>query len=145
MHFSPYPFKTNSSFLDFEFNSIGPKGQIRKVIRFTRISGQVFNVGFGDLDNETGEIYDSTVSNNNDSRKVLITVAAAIISFSDHYPDHWIFAKGSSRSRTRLYRIGITNYLEYIKKDFEIYGLYHDKWVLFERDHNYEAFLFRRK
>jgi hypothetical protein len=144
MHLSPYPFKTNSSFLDYEFNSIGPKGYIKKVIRFTQVTSNVFNIGFGDLDNETGEISDIIVSNNNDSRKVLITVAAAIVYFSDHYPDCWIFAKGSTLSRTRLYRMGISNYLEQIKPAFDVFGLQKGKWRPFETGQDFDAFLFHR-
>jgi hypothetical protein len=32
-----YLYNTNSSFLDFEFESIGPKGIIKKVARFSEI------------------------------------------------------------------------------------------------------------
>ena len=73
MHLPRYLYKTNDSFLDYEFISDGPKGHIKKIIRFTQISISVFNLGVGDLDEETGEISDITVTNNNDSRKVLAT------------------------------------------------------------------------
>src|SRR5690554_1018587 len=62
------------------------------------------------------EIDDKTVSNNGDSEKVLATVVATVYAFSDKYPDSWIFATGSTKARTRLYRMGITRYIDEIKK-----------------------------
>lgn len=90
-----YQYKTNNSFLDYEFISEGPKGRIKKIIRFTQISTTVFNIGFGDLDEETGEISDVAITNNNDSRKVLATVAATIHDFTIQYHNAWVVAKGS--------------------------------------------------
>ena len=81
MQLPRYQYKTNNSFLDYEFISEGPNGRIKKIIRFTQISTTVFNIGFGDLDEETGEISDVAITNNNDSRKVLATVAATIHDF----------------------------------------------------------------
>lgn len=45
-----YLYKTNSSFLDFEFESTGLKGVIKKIARFIKIGINVYNFGFGDLD-----------------------------------------------------------------------------------------------
>ena len=145
MQLPRYQYKTNNSFLDYEFISIGPKGSIKKIIRFTQINSSVYNIGFGDLDEETGEISDITVTNNNDSRKVLATVAAAIHDFTIQYAGAWIIAKGSTLSRTRLYRIGITNHLKEIIADFEVYGMIDAQWELFELRRDYQAFLIRRK
>ena len=50
MQLPRYTYKTNENFQDYEFISIGPKGIIKKVVRFTEISNNVFNLGFGDLD-----------------------------------------------------------------------------------------------
>jgi hypothetical protein len=145
MQLPRYQYKTNNSFLDYEFVSEGPKGNIKKIIRFTKISSSVFSVGFGDLDEETGEISDTVITNNNDSHKVLATVAATIHDFTIQYPGAWVIAKGSTLSRTRLYRIGITNHWEEIKTDFEVFGLISDEWISFEQRRAYDAFLIRRK
>lgn len=102
-------------------------------------------MGFGDLDEETGEISDTVITNNNDSHKVLATVAATIHDFTIQYPGVWVIAKGSTLSRTRLYRIGITNHWEEIKTNFEVFGLISDEWISFEQRRTYEAFLIRRK
>ena len=145
MQLPRYHYKTNVAFLDYEFISEGPKGSIKKVIRFTQIGSFVFNLGFGDLNEETGEISDTIVTNNNDSRMVLATVAATVHDFTDHYPDAKVIAQGSTHSRTRLYRMGITNHWKEISIEFEIYGLEDGNWELFTERRDYEAFLIHRK
>jgi hypothetical protein len=145
MHLARYPYKTNSDFLDYEFVSEGPKGNIKKVIRFTQIDTAVFNLGFGDLNEETGEISDIIVSNNNDSRIVLATVAATVLDFTMHYPKAIVIAQGSTHSRTRLYRMGITNHWKDISINFEVYGLKDGSWELFQQRRDYAAFLIHRK
>ncbi|MFH1003912.1 MAG: hypothetical protein V1781_00190 [Bacteroidota bacterium] len=54
-------------------------------------------------------------------------------------------ATGSTKSRTRLYRIGISKYLNEIEKDYNIYGLRNEEWEHFIKDIEYEAFLAKRK
>jgi hypothetical protein len=146
MHLPKYLYRTNASFLDYEFVSIGPRGNIKKVVRFSQIRHGIFNLAFGDLDEATGEISDTIVTNNNDSQKVLATVAATVHDFTLHYPDASIIAKGSTHSRTRLYRMGITNNWQEITADFEIQGLKKDqRWESFKLGSDYEAFWVRRK
>ena len=41
--------------------------------------------------------------------------------------------------------MGITKYIEEVKKDFEIYGEFEEEWEEFQRDVDYEAFLVKRK
>lgn len=145
MHLPRYAYKTNSTFLDYEFESIGPKGKVKKIVRFTEVGKAVYNLAFGDIDVLTGEISDTIVTNNNDSKKVLSTVAAIVIDFTKEYPESWVLAKGSTHSRTRLYRMGIANHFIEITEIFEVYGLVEVSWVSFERRKDYDAFLIRRK
>jgi hypothetical protein len=56
-----------------------------------------------------------------------------------------IFVTGSTRTRTRLYRMGISNNIEAIKVDFEVFGLVDDKWLAFKKGVEFEAFLVKRK
>ncbi len=96
----------------FEFVSEGPKGEISKLVQFGETNLKDFyNLAFGDKDPATGEINDSVVSNNNDSDKVLATVVATVYAFTNKHPEAWVYATGSTRSRTRLYRMGLTKYL----------------------------------
>jgi hypothetical protein len=118
---------------------------IIKIIRFTQIGNITFNLAFGDLDEMTGVISDITVTNNDDSRKILATVAATVYDFTNQYPGSLVIAKGSTLSRTRFYRMGITNYWKQISIDFEVYGLKAGNWEPFTERRDYEAFLIRRK
>jgi hypothetical protein len=56
-----------------------------------------------------------------------------------------VYATGTTKSRTRLYRMGITKYLEEIKQDFDVYGELETGWEEFRKDIEYEAFLVKLK
>ncbi|MGF7229824.1 DUF6934 family protein [Arachidicoccus sp.] len=59
MNLVHYSFNTNSSYLDFEFESEGSKGKIKKVVRFSpqNANGITYlNLGFVDINPETGNI-----------------------------------------------------------------------------------------
>jgi len=146
MQLPKYQLKAEESLMVFEFVSEGPKGQIPKLIKFsaTNLKG-MYNLSFGDKDSKTGGLDDFAVSNNGDSEKILSTVVSAIYAFTEHYPNSWVYASGSTKSRTRLYRMGITKYLMEIRKDFDVYGLNGDNWEPFKKDKEYEAFFTRRK
>jgi hypothetical protein len=104
----------------------------------------IYNLAFGDDDEETDSINDTTITNNNDSQKVLATVASTLYVFTDKHPNVWVYATGSNTVRTRLYRMGITTHIEEILVDFMVYGLSDDIWQEFERGEDYEAFLVKR-
>ncbi len=141
-----YKVETSADFKIFEFLSIGNKGNIPKVVRYTEINVKGFyNLGFGDKDLKTGFISDISVTNNGDSQKVLATVAATLYAFIDEHPGAIVIATGSSEARTRLYRMGITNNLEKIERDFFIFGLTNTNWEPFRKNITYGAFLVYRK
>jgi hypothetical protein len=146
MKLERYELTAEDSLMVFEFVSEGPKGSIRKLIQYgeTNLKG-LYNLAFGDVDITTGEINDSVNSNNNDSDKVLATVVATVYAFTEKYPDAWIYATGSTKSRTRLYRMGLTKYLAEITVDFELYGERPSGWEIFEKGVEYAAFLAQRK
>ncbi|SEL97802.1 DUF6934 family protein [Parapedobacter koreensis] len=130
----------------YEFTSIGPKGDVCKIVKYSETNlKNLFNLGFGDKNPETNEVDDLVVTNNGDSQKVLATVAATVYHFTDRYPDASIIATGSTKARTRLYQMGISNNLEAIEKDFLVYGLKAKKWEPFNKKTTYEAFLVKRK
>ena len=131
----------------YEFISEGSKGKISKLDIYSETHlHNFYNLGFGEKDELTSEINDALVTNNGDSEKVLATVAATLYEFTNKFPDSMIFATGSTKARTRLYRIGITNNIDSIKPDFEIFGLTDEKeWGPFETGKQFEAFLVKRK
>ncbi len=117
-----YQLKSSKSLTVFEFISEGPKGRIKKIVQLSETNLKDFyNLGFGDKNEDSEEIDDTIITNNGDSQKVLATVAATVYAFTEKNPNAWIYATGSTKVRTRLYRIGITNYIKEIKKDFEVY------------------------
>jgi hypothetical protein len=105
----------------------------------------LYNLAFGDKDLETEEVDDTVVSDNGDSEKVLATVVATVYAFTDKYPDAWVYATGSTKARTRLYRMGIAKFLEEVREDFEILGEINEEWEPFEIGIDYEGFIVRRK
>lgn len=130
----------------YEFISEGTKGQIPKLIKFSETALKGFyNLAFGDKDLKTGNIDDTVISNNGDSDQVLATVVSAVYAFTDTERDLWVYATGSTKSRTRLYRMGITKYLEDVTADFEIFGLNDGEWEDFRKGVDYTAFLVKRK
>lgn len=145
MKLPKYEIEAEDTLEVFEFVGIGKKGSIPKLIKFseTALSG-FYNLAFGDKDLLTGEIDDKVVSNNGDSEKVLATIVSAVYAFTDKNKDAWVYATGSTPSRTRLYRIGITKYVDEVKSDFEIYGLFNGEWENFEKGVDYTAFVVRR-
>lgn len=141
-----YHLDNSPDFLDFEFISSGPKGAVTKVIRYREINVKgIYNLGFGDEEPASGYINDLSVTNNNDSQKVLSTVARTLYLFTDHYPGAIIIASGSTIARTRLYRMGITNNLTAIEQDFSVLGLTGADWEPFRKNITYYAFSVRRK
>ena len=146
MKLPKYPLRAEKSLMVYEFTSDGPRGKIQKIVKYSETNlKDLYNLAFGDKDQATGEINDKTISNNGDSDMILATVVSTVYAFTDKYPGAWVFATGSTKARTRLYRIGITKYLLEIRRDFQVFGLKDDEWVKFEKGIEYEAFLVQRK
>jgi hypothetical protein len=149
MNLDSYNYEIDESFQTYEFVSDGPNGKVTKIVSYTEfgtVNGEIaYNLGFGDVDLQTGAISDMVVTNNNDSMQVLATVAQTVVEFSAHYGKHWIRVKGSTPARTRLYQMGVSGIWHEIKDDFELYGLKDEAYVEFEKNVNYEAFLVRKK
>lgn len=145
MRLDRYELRAGDNLTAFEFTSEGIKGKITKIIEFTETNYEnIFNISFGDKD-FIGGMDDMIVSNNRDREKVLATVVATIYDFTNKNPNAWIYATGSTRSRNRLYRMGISKFLEEAKTDFEILGRLNDEWEFFVKDVDYDAFLVKRK
>jgi hypothetical protein len=141
-----YELKAGNNLTIFEFLSEGKNGKIVKVIQFQKMNLEnLYNLSFGDKNYDTGEINDKVVTDNGDSEKVLATVVAAVYAFSDKFPDAWIYATGSTATRTRLYRMGINKYFEIISQDFEIMGENKNVWEWYEFGKDYQAFAVQRK
>jgi len=131
----------------FEFVSIGKYGAVPKRIAFIpTVLPEVFNLAFGDI-NEDGEIDDYSISNNGDRNKILATLAKVIELYTDKYPERWIYFRGSTKERTRLYRMAIGINLEELSEKFEIYVEVDSKneFLPFQKNMQIIAFLIKRK
>lgn len=144
-----YDINMSEQLWSYEFYSVGPKGRIKKLVQYRpfNIDGrECFNLGFGDWDDETKLFDDLIITDNKDSLKVLVTVAQTVLVFTNSFPNALVHVKGSTPSRTRLYQIGITkNWIE-ISQLFNVFGYTDDnKWQLFLKNVNYNAFMVYRK
>lgn len=147
MRLKRYTYTASPGFLQYEFESKGPKGILKKVVRYNKMEGgkNLYNLAFGDLDVQTEEINDFIVSNNNDRIRVLATVAGTVIDFTQKHPEAIIFAAGSTPSRNRLYRMGISLNWREISTIFYVWGFIEGKWEPYKPNTAYEAFLAKRQ
>ena len=147
MKYTRYEYQTEDELHYFEFTSVGPKGNIKKIVEYTKVSvGDIYNLAFGDYDEKTDRLNDKIVTNNGDGTKILATVVSTVYAFTGRYPNAWVFEKGSKEVRTRLYRMGISNNLEELKEDFYVYGMKMDEsFEDFIIGEDYLGFLVTRK
>ena len=74
MKLPKYQLSSSDKLLTFEFISEGNKGMIHKIVKYQATHYKnIYNLAFGDKDYSTGDIDDTTISNNGDSEKVLAT------------------------------------------------------------------------
>ena len=147
MDIERYQIENNVNSVYFEFISIGSKGSIVKVIKYTKINDDplVYNLGFGDKNLTYETIDDKAVTNNGDTDKVLATVAFTIYAFYKEYPNGNVYLSGSTASRTRLYQININKFYAYISRDFIIYGELEQGFERFNKEVNYQGFFIIKK
>ena len=145
-----YGYRANESYSQYEFKSEGPNGLVIKKVLYQYMTTvdyvDQYNLFFGDVDQRTGKLSDLSVSNNKDRSKILATVAATAVDFSDHFPGSRIYAQGSTPTRTRVYQMGIAAHFAEINRYFLVKGKHIEKgWVFFRPGYNYLAFLATRK
>jgi hypothetical protein len=145
MKYTRYPLITSDDLFMYEFYSEGSRGTIKKTVIYSQIEGNLFNLGFGDWNEELKGLDDSSRSNNGDRDKVLATVAFTAIDFTNKFPGVQIFAEGSTIARTRLYQMGIGDNLVEISAIFKVDGFFEAYWEPFQKGRNYEALLIKRK
>lgn len=146
MNLPQYKTNPDEDLHSFSFISEGKNGKIEKVIRYEKITDDVFNLGFGDKDPITGKINDKVVTNNGDTEKVLATVVSTVFTFTERNSNAYIYATGSNHVRNRLYRRGITKYLSEALDTFAIYGMLpNQEFEIFNPNTDYVGFLLHLK
>ncbi|HWK05258.1 MAG TPA: hypothetical protein VNS58_16570 [Puia sp.] len=82
MNLDRYTFEVSADNFEYEFISNGPKGAIKKRVRFDELRAQggtrLFNLAFGDWEAVTQTIDDEVVSNNGDMEKATSTLQEAV-------------------------------------------------------------------
>ena len=158
MQIEKYQVETTIDSLIYTFESVG-KTTIKKVVEYTKINpfyiglpsnANVYNLAFGDWDDEINDFKDTITSNNGDMEKVLATVANTANSFWIEYPDSFIYfvgsqLKGEEALRTYLYQKKINRYFEDINNVALVFGLTEYGWESFVENKNYTAFLILQK
>lgn len=148
MSLDRYALTSSEDRLSYEFFSDGPKGEIKKVVQYTKLKNQednIYNLGFGDYNAETHDIDDLSVSDNKDRNLVLQTVASTVPFFFEKYPDAQVTFNGSTEARTRLYIMEISKRLGDLDMAFDIQGLKEDDWESFRKNGRYKAILVTRR
>src|SRR6202012_4234802 len=107
MHLPTYPVTADDERFFYEFFSVGPKGRVKKTVIYSQMDDDLFNLAFGDWNEELNRLDDSTRTNNGDRDTILATVASTAIDLTDRFPGIEIFTEGSTPARTRLYQMGI--------------------------------------
>lgn len=127
----------------FDFVSQG-RQVIQKVIIYQATTiPDLYNLVLADVLPD-GSFDVHTVSNNGDRDTVLATVAQTLVTFFDRHSTSRVIFYGSTPARTRLYQIGIAQELDKIKGRFEIRGITGSTIEPFQRNKNYEAFVFQQ-
>jgi hypothetical protein len=138
-------FKIADDYEVFEFLSIGKKGAIPKRIEFTSTDlPDIVNLAFGDIDPDGG-INDYSISDNGDRNKILATVAYIVEIYLNMYPNKFVYFKGSTQERTRLYRMAVGLNFDELSQRFDIYGEQTDTIVPFKKNMEINGILVRKK
>ncbi len=143
---------TRKSTTQYEFISIGPKGQITKRIEFTPLRKRgYYNVAFGDV-MKNGRVNDTVYSSNQDIVKIVSTVIDTMKDFLRENPTAKLVFTGSTDDRTEFYKRILTRYRRTLSAQYRITALTEDEKgdmveTEFDADEerNYLAFLIRNK
>jgi hypothetical protein len=148
MEWEIYELEKSADGLEYSFYSEGPRGRIRKVIRFQwirELGSNTFNLAFGDLIEGSGQLNDRSISNNQDRLKVLRTVAMAAANFLKDRRMAIIWIVPNSLVRARLYQMMISSIWTAIKEDYEVQGKHRPYWNHFVKGLNYTEFIVYKK
>lgn len=142
-----YRYTTGTNRYVYKFTSVGPRGDIKKIVIYSKTQSEnIYNLAFGNYIKCDDDLDDLSVSNNHDTQKILATVASTLLHFMRNHPKAWVAAEGSTKARTRLYQIGISQNLADMPDEFVIFG--YDNligWEPFTKNKKYTRFLITRK
>ena len=85
-HYKAYQTESNEENTRFQFQSIGKRGVFEKVIFFTPLTIDTYNLSLLDYDATRGSYDDLSVTDNGDMPEVLVTVISTIHKFLSSNP-----------------------------------------------------------
>ena len=125
MNLQHYEINSTEDLNTYVFVSSGRNGDIFKIVQFTHIqsesSSNRYNLALGDWID--GRVEDTPVTNNGDVKTVMATIGEIVTYYTQNFPEREIFAAGSTRNRSRLYQMLISNNLAEIERNFEVFGI----------------------
>jgi hypothetical protein len=133
-----YPYYELKEKAHYVFASEGVKGIVLKIVQFSFTGDNIWNLGFGDL--HKGLIDDSIVTNNQDIRKVIQTVAKIAIDFLVQYPNTTLEIKPVDEKRRRLYNGVFLKYLSDIEPLFNVLGTFEGREEVYSPLKSYDSF-----
>lgn len=131
---------------EYHFESIGPKGCVKKVAYFFNSKHKIFyNFCFGDLDEVTGKIIENKVTNNKDTFKVLLSIEWIIRDFVKRFPERWVRVTCNDDVRLRFFTMWVSRRWKTIEKEGVVFGLKYGEWQNFSPNTKYDVLLFKSK
>lgn len=138
-----YHYIASKNHIQYFFESDGVQGKILKVVLFTHIKEDNWNLGFGDW--HKGEIDDAIISNNQDLVKVIGTVAQIATDYLEIYPHRCLVIKPIDEKRKRLYNHVFRRHFKEIDTIFKIIGYINGIAENYSFEKNYDSFELKRK
>lgn len=147
MNSPTYLLSNDDENFSYTFFSEGRNGIVAKGVLFQLVDSRTchYNLAFGDIVSADGDFDDYAISDNQDTEKILATVAHAVHDFMQKMPNARVMAEGSTPERTRLYQIKISKHFDDISRLYNVFGFISDQWQPFEKQTRYEAFLITAK
>jgi hypothetical protein len=138
-----YPLLASKNNCRFFFESEGIQGKIVKIVLFTPMKDNRWNLGFGDW--HKGEVDDLVVSNNQDIVKIMQTVVKAIYLFFEVYPQRIVVFKPVDEKRKKLYNFILKKHINKIEPYFQITGFINENAEFYNSEKFYDYFEIKLK
>jgi hypothetical protein len=137
----------NTETIEFRFTSVGEKGEIKKIIKFTYLGENLWNLAFGDVKGDDWE--DNVISNNNDFRLVLQTITNAVHNFFEIYSDHNVQIVPLDHQRKLLYNRVFQQRWHEIQVLFEVKAIFVKDEIIEEENYTpikiFDAFVISQR
>ncbi len=129
--------------IEFLFASKGKQGTIIKIVSFTLLEDNLWNLAFGDVNK--GNFDGSIISNNHDLLKIIGTVAKITYEFSATFPLRNIHIKPVDEKRKKLYNHVFRRHYAVINATFQIIGLKNGIEEPYSMGKVYDVFKLKRR